>query len=65
MDTINAGSMGEREALVEPKNQARRKLKRAVEGDRETRHLPPGNDDRDAAVEELHWAEAVAAEMCL
>jgi hypothetical protein len=53
----------ESDLLIDPKNQARRKLKRAIEGITETAHLPPGCDERDAAIEQLRWAKALAAEM--
>lgn len=38
------------------------RLVAALEHERVTRHLPPGDVVRDAAVEEWRWAEAVAEE---
>jgi hypothetical protein len=63
MDTINAGSLGEREQLIPIRDEARRRLNRARQRIAETQHLPPGDEDRDAAVRELRLALAVGAEM--
>lgn len=38
------------------------RLTRALQNEQYTRHLPPGDVTRDAAVQEWRWAEAVAEE---
>lgn len=52
------------EALVYPARQeaAFDRLTRALQGEQYTRHLPPGDVKRDAAIEEWRWAQAVAEE---
>lgn len=68
MDTTHIGTLGEREALIPIRDEARRRLNRARHRMAETSHLPPGSpsgktSERDAAVRELRVALAVAAEM--
>ena len=52
------------EAAVYPERQlqAAARLDTAIEVERFTRHLPPGNEAREEALQEWRWARAVAAE---
>lgn len=63
MDTTHISSYGEAELLRTPRDEARRRLNRARQGIAETKHLPTGDEARDAALRELRLALAVAAEM--
>lgn len=50
-------------ALQPVKAAARSRLGAAIQAERRTAHLPPSCESRAKAIQELHWAEAVAAEM--
>lgn len=52
------------EAAVYPERQidAARRLTTATHWEAGTRHLPPGDPEREAALQEWRWARAVAAE---
>ncbi len=63
MDLITPGTYGESALLTSSRNAALRRLRRAEEKERETRPLPPGNEDRDRAIQELRYARCHMAEM--